>query len=69
MQHISRPDGSFYCEDFFPTKEQAVKHLRECCVAYYDDDMRRFEENMSYIDRFSNLEIDGVTAQIEEVEI
>lgn len=60
-------NGSFRAVQFFDTEEEAKSFLKTMAINYYDEFEGQSDEHLSNIDRCGFLEIDAVTAHIEEV--
>jgi ketol-acid reductoisomerase len=61
-------NGSFHSEQIFESEEEAKAYLVSRAEMYYDEFEGQVDEHLSTIEKNGYLEIDAVTARIEEVE-
>ena len=62
-------NGSFLSEETFDSEEEAKDYLVKRAEMHYDEFEGQVNEHLSTIENNGYLEIDAVTARIEEVEI
>ena len=61
-------NGSFTSEEVFNSEEEAKEYLVKRAQMYYDEFEGQVDEHLESIEKYGVLEIDAVTAHIEEIE-
>lgn len=61
-------NGSFTSKEVFNSEEEAKEYLVKRAQMYYDEFEGQVDEHLESIEKYGVLEIDAVTAHIEEIE-
>ena len=67
MGYKKNMNGSFSAEMEFDSEEKAKEYLKKRAEMYYDESESDLNEHVQTIEKYGMLEIDAVTASIEEV--